>query len=87
MTDPFENLSAPAESDIETVQPTTEQPERRSIRIGLAFLGILALVISGWVLGGGDFNHENTSTLTWVVIAVAATAGLSLIASGWRKQR
>ncbi|WP_018180808.1 hypothetical protein [Jongsikchunia kroppenstedtii] len=88
MTDPLENASMPPESEIPTpANSPIDQPERRSIRIGLAFLGALALVISGWVLGGVDFDHQNTSTLTWVIIAVAATAGLTLIASGWRKKR
>jgi hypothetical protein len=88
MTDPLENASVPSESEIPTTPASSpaDQPERRSIRIGLAFLGGLALVISGWVLGGVDFDHQNTSTLTWVIIAVAATAGLTLIASGWRKK-
>ncbi len=78
-TSPFENSLAPTE-------PVDAPPERRGIRIGLCFLGALALVIAGWVLGGADFSHQSTSTLTWLVIAVAATAGISLIASGWRKK-
>lgn len=84
MTNPCPN--EPSENPTAATESAEPPQERRGIRIGIAFLGVLSLVISGWVLGGARFDHQNTSTLTWVVIAVAATAGLSLIASGWRKK-
>ncbi len=49
----------------------------------LILIGLVALVVAGWGLGGSP-TLPDIANLVWVVVAVAVVVGLSLIFVGAR---
>ena len=58
--------------------PTTRSP-------GLAFAGVLALLVSLWGLADGPRFLADASYVPWLVLGIGLVVGLILIISGFRR--
>lgn len=77
-------------------QQTSTRPGRREAggRVqhggfspGLFFVGLLALVLSGWALvGAGRWDLTTMLPIGWIIVAVAIVVGLVLVVSPGRRR-